>query len=119
MTNEDFQETYRINHIYKTEGFKGVINYAKDKLQQYGAVKEVEKGFDFANTIVAFAVKWIPALVPDTVVIDYGLPVYIDVAQNDALAAVVKGIGTNKVPVPNSNNGTYVDMNHGTYKDKS
>ena len=44
MTNEDFQETYRINHIYKTEGFKGVINYAKDKLQQYGAVKEVEKG---------------------------------------------------------------------------
>ena len=44
MTDEDFQETYRINHIYKTEGFKGVINYAKDKLQQYGAVKEVEKG---------------------------------------------------------------------------
>ena len=22
MTDEEFQETYRINHIYKTEGFK-------------------------------------------------------------------------------------------------
>lgn len=44
MTNEEFQESYRINHIYKTEGFQGVIKYAKDKLQQYGVVKEVEKG---------------------------------------------------------------------------
>lgn len=44
MTDEEFSETYRINHIYKTEGFQGVINYAKDKLQRYGAVKEVEKG---------------------------------------------------------------------------
>ena len=44
MTDEEFQETYRINHIYTTEGFQGVIKYAKDKLQQYGAVKEVEKG---------------------------------------------------------------------------
>ena len=44
MTNEEFRETYEINRIYKTEGFQGVINYAKDKLQEYGAVKEVEKG---------------------------------------------------------------------------
>ena len=44
MTDEEFRETYEINRIYKTEGFQGVINYAKDKLQEYGAVKEVEKG---------------------------------------------------------------------------
>ena len=44
MTDEEFHETYRINHIYKTDGFKGVIEYAKDKLQNYGAVNEVEKG---------------------------------------------------------------------------
>lgn len=44
MIDEEFQETKRINHIYKTEGFKGVIECAKDKLQNYGAVKEVEKG---------------------------------------------------------------------------
>lgn len=44
MTNEEFLETYKINRIYKEEGFQGVINYAKDQLQEYGAVKEVEKG---------------------------------------------------------------------------
>ena len=44
MIDEEFQEAYEINRIYKTEGFQGVINYAKDKLQEYGAVKEVEKG---------------------------------------------------------------------------
>ena len=44
MTDEEFQEVYRINNIYKTEGFQGVISYAKDKLHEYGAVKEVEKG---------------------------------------------------------------------------
>ena len=44
MTDEEFQETERINKIYKEDGFIGVIDYAKDKLQNYGAVKEVEKG---------------------------------------------------------------------------
>lgn len=44
LDDEEFRETYKINHIYKTEGFLGVINYAKDKLREYGAVKEVEKG---------------------------------------------------------------------------
>jgi hypothetical protein len=44
MTEKEFQETYEINRIYKTEGFQGVIEYAKDKLQEYGAVEEVEKG---------------------------------------------------------------------------
>ena len=42
--DEEFQEAYRINDIYKEKGFNGVIEYAKDKLQQYGAVKEIEKG---------------------------------------------------------------------------
>ena len=44
MTDEEFQEAHRINHIYKAEGFEGVISYAKCKLQRYGAVREVEKG---------------------------------------------------------------------------
>ncbi|MDO5859611.1 MAG: hypothetical protein Q4Q55_02610 [Methanobrevibacter sp.] len=38
---EDFTETEHINHIYKEKGFCGVIEYAKDKLQHYGVVKEV------------------------------------------------------------------------------
>lgn len=52
----------------------------------------VHAGFDFSNTTVAFAVVWKPALVEDTVVVDYGLPVIIDVARNDALASGVTGV---------------------------
>ena len=33
-----------INNIYKAFGFKGLMDYAKDKLQEFGAVREVEKG---------------------------------------------------------------------------
>ena len=44
MTDGEFSETYKINSIYKTEGFQGVIDYAKDKLQEFGAVREVEEG---------------------------------------------------------------------------
>lgn len=40
----DFIEAGHINNIYKEYGFKGVINYAKDKLQQYGAVREESPG---------------------------------------------------------------------------
>lgn len=42
--DEDFIEIEYINNIYKKLGFQGVIDYAKDNLQQYGAVREVEKG---------------------------------------------------------------------------
>ena len=44
LADEEFQETYKINAIYKKEGFEGVIEYAKDKLHEYGVVKEIEKG---------------------------------------------------------------------------
>ena len=47
---------------------------------------------DYANTTVAFAVVWKPELVPDTVVVDYGLDVVIDVITNDTMAAGVKGV---------------------------
>ena len=42
--DEEFKEVEQINSIYKKKGFNGVIDYAKDKLYYYGAVKEVEKG---------------------------------------------------------------------------
>ena len=41
---EEFLETEHINNIYKELGFKGVIDYAKDQLTDYGVVKEVQKG---------------------------------------------------------------------------
>lgn len=49
---------------------------------------------DYANTTVAFAVVWKPELVEDTVVIDYGLDVVIDVIKNDNMAAGVVGVRT-------------------------
>ena len=51
---------------------------------------------DYANTTVAFAVVWQPKLVPDTVVVDFGLDVLIDVVQNDMLQNTISGIGDDK-----------------------
>ena len=65
------------------------------------------KDIDYANTTVAFAVVWKPALVEDTVVIDYGLDVVPNVYTNDGLAAGVTGV---MLSAPNG-----VEMNTGTY----
>jgi hypothetical protein len=40
---------------------------------------------DYSNTVAWFAVKYEKSTVPDVVVIDYGLPVDIDVLHNDML----------------------------------
>lgn len=70
-------------------------------------------GVDFANTTVAFAVKWQPKLAQDTVVIDYGLPVSINVTLNDNLSGGVKGV---LLEAP----GTNIKIDEGTYfKDDS
>ena len=66
-------------------------------------------GIDFANTTVAFAVKWQPKLAQDTVVIDYGLPVQINVTLNDNLAGGVKGVLA-EAPGPS------IKIDEGTYK---
>ncbi len=51
---------------------------------------------DYSNTIVWFAVEWTLKPYPDTVVIDYGLPVSINVLENDMFGdiGVISGIGT-------------------------
>ena len=53
----------------------------------------VEEGFDFANTAVAFAVVWTPGLKEDTVVVDFGLDVVVDVITNDIMIPGVVGLG--------------------------
>ena len=68
---------------------------------------EVDKGFDFANTTVAFAVVWKPELAPDTVVVDYGLDVVIDVIKNDNMAAGVVGVRTDAPSDVTINSGNY------------
>ena len=67
----------------------------------------VHSQFDFHNTTVAFAVVWTPELRPDTVVLDFGLDVEIDVTKNDAMAPGLKGV---RATAPAG-----VAMNYGTY----
>ena len=69
---------------------------AGQKISAYGTYTSADsdmKDIDFANTTVAFAVVWQPRLVEDTVVVDYGLDVIINVVENDILQNKVTGIG--------------------------
>ncbi len=59
------------------------------------ASTKVVTGFDFADTTVAFAVLWTPELQSDTVVVDYGLDVIIDVTKNDFFNNSINGISAN------------------------
>ena len=80
---------------------------AGTKYSAYGTyTKENAADIDFTNTTVAFAVVWHATLIPDVVVVDYGLDVLIDVVRNDMLANIVTGISDN-------NNGYGAAMNDG------
>ncbi len=76
-------------------------------------VKAVD--IDYANTTVAFAVVWDASLVPDTVVMDYGLDVVIDVTTNDALESVVTGVSATPVNDVEMNSGSYAKSAMGTF----
>ena len=89
------------NHVYYLEP-NGDIYTIVDKSNG----TEVHKGFDFANTTVAFAVVWKPELVEDTIVVDFGLDVVVDVITNDAMAAGVVGVRADK-PNAEINKGIY------------
>ena len=58
-----------------------VTNYGGDQFTNKES--EYTVGLDYTHTVVWFAVLWEPQAHPDTVVIDYGLPVDIDVLTND------------------------------------
>ena len=68
---------------------------------------EVETGFDFHNTTVAFAVVWKPELVEDVIVVDFGLDVVVDVIKNDSMAAGVVGVRTDAPSGVTMNSGEY------------
>lgn len=89
--------------------------YGMDEKGMYTVIKKtgatpVHAGFDFHTTTVAFAVVWTPRLNPDTVVIDYGLDVMIDVTSNDGVTSELKGIRTTK-PAATINTGFYSGSN--------
>ena len=58
-----------------------VTNYGGDQFTN--DLTEDNNDYDYTHTVVWFAVLWTPQAHPDTVVIDYGLPVDIDVLVND------------------------------------
>ena len=60
---------------------------------------------DYTNTVVEFAVIWAVKVIPDAVVIDYGLPVSIPVINNDLVSSVsgtLHGIYDDKVDAANA-----------------
>ena len=70
---------------------------AGTKYSTYGTYTSANaNGFDFANTTVAFAVVWKPKLNPDVIVVDYGIPVGIDVCANDMFDNVPHAISKTK-----------------------
>ena len=61
-----------------------VTQYKTDDASAYSnALKNETIGDDYTHTVVWFAVLWKVQALPDTVVIDYGLPVDISVLTND------------------------------------
>ena len=75
---------------------------------------EVHEGFDFCDTTVAFAVVWKPRLETDTIVIDYGLDVSVDVIANDNLAAGLVGVRSTAPDGVKINEGTYTSAKNTT-----
>ena len=66
---------------------------------------------DYTNTVVEFAVIWAIKVIPDAVVIDYGLPVSIPVINNDLVSSVsgtLHGIYADKADAANAST-PYVD----------
>ena len=74
---------------------------------------------DYTHTTVWFAVKWEPQALPDTVVIDYGLPVDIHVMANDMFGDYGKLVGVaagDKLDeVTSSTNGVTTTSATGTF----
>ncbi len=72
--------------------FNNKSDTTKYNIRDVEYTKTNASGIDFHNTTVAFAVVWTPSLNPDTVVIDFGLPVNINVTANDYVNATVAGV---------------------------
>ena len=84
MLDEQIRSTYVTDY-----SGNAYTNLDSADLENHGTI-------DYTSTTVWFAVRYSLSTVPDVVVIDYGLPVDIDVLTNDMLgdAATLVGIGS-------------------------
>jgi len=71
--------------VGRSDGIQTTFVQGVESTAIKGSGKIVTENFATANTIVWFAVTATVQCTPDTVVIDYGLPVEIDVMANDVL----------------------------------
>ena len=69
IAGDDTQTTYVMGHL-------GANDYTKEQNVN-------NTSYDYTRTTVYFAVKWVIGTVPDTVVVDYGLDVDVNVIAND------------------------------------
>lgn len=85
--------------------------YFRDGTILYTGHGDVPNVTDYMNTHVSFAVLRVGGIVPDSVVIDYGLPVKINVLVNDinANSGKLNAIGTKLVDGTELNNIPYVE----------
>ncbi len=78
------------------------VTQFSSNVKSSNALTETNSDYSYTNTIVYFAIVATVDCVPDAVVIDYGLPVDIDVMENDILFtdnATLTAVGaTDKVP---------------------
>ena len=82
--------------VYNTKAGQKIVGYGTytSKATDTYDNETVLSNFDFYNTTVAFAVVWQPSLAPDTIVVDYGLDVLINVTFNDLMQDnTISGIG--------------------------
>lgn len=93
-TDEDSNE---LTHTTYVTDYSDTEQYTNET-----SVEDVDH--DYTHTTVWFAVVWEPQALPDTVVIDYGLPVDIHVMTNDMFGSFGKLIGVAKGEVTNSDN---------------
>jgi len=88
---EDDAEVEKTTNKIKTTF---VTNYNPDTMDATSFdTYEDSNSYDYTHTVVWFAVKWEPQALPDTVVIDYGLPVDIHVMANDMFGDYGKLVG--------------------------
>ncbi|MCR5690503.1 MAG: hypothetical protein K6G71_09675, partial [Clostridiales bacterium] len=73
------------DEVLKYNSDSAVTTYYYDQYNTYNQAGDVppNKVYDYANTHVAFGVKRVVTIVPDAVVIDYGLPVKVHPLLND------------------------------------
>ena len=83
-----------------------VMQYNPDNGSAYSnALTANSSSYDYTHTVVWFAVVWTPQCIPDTVVIDYGLPVDIHVLNNDMFGVYGKLVGITNETVTGSLTG--------------